>query len=87
MCDNSFENYLRSPFHKYSKMLIHFFIIGESISTDSIRNCMKMLEKLEILEILSSTGVRQVSLTDRHDNRNSVKEIIGRLQKTVPIIS
>lgn len=60
---------------------------GESISTDSIRNCLKMLEKLQIIEISISAGVRLISLSDSNANVSSVEEVICRLQKTIPIIS
>lgn len=60
-------------------------ISGESISTDTIRNCMKMLEKLSAIEITSTTGVRLVSLGRDYDSSNGVQNIIERIQSIVPI--
>lgn len=62
-------------------------ISGESISTDSIRNCLKMLEKLKIIDIKNNGGVRQVSLTDDNDDEQSVEAVVERILRTVPIIS
>lgn len=57
---------------------------GESVSTDSIRNCIKLLEKMNVLEISNSAGVRIVSLGMHYDHEYGVRNITERLQKIVP---
>ena len=57
---------------------------GESISTDTIRNCIKVFEKWSVIDISSSTGVRLVSLTNLYDTSNGIQNIIQRIRKIVP---
>lgn len=57
---------------------------GESVSTDCIRNCIKLLEKMNVLEISNSAGVRIVSLGMHYDHEYGVRNITERLQKIVP---
>lgn len=65
-------------------LLFFFLITGESISVDSIRNCVKLLEKWSVLEISSSTGMRILSLGGLYDSLNGVESVIERIQKCVP---
>lgn len=60
-------------------------LIGESISTDIIRTCMKMLEKQNYIEIINTDGVRMVSLTKRYDCEERVREIINRIESVVTL--
>lgn len=55
-----------------------FPLAAESISTDTIRNCIKMFEKLSVIEITSTTGVRLVSLGGAYDSK-----IIQRIKNIV----
>lgn len=58
---------------------------GESISTDSVRNCLKVLEKRANIEISNNNGVRIVALTPPHDSTESVQAIIESIEKFVPV--
>ncbi|XP_037027225.1 glycerol-3-phosphate acyltransferase 1, mitochondrial isoform X2 [Bradysia coprophila] len=57
---------------------------GESVSTDSIRNCIKVFEKWSVIEISSCTGVRMISLGPMFDNNSGIDNTIQRIQKVVP---
>lgn len=58
---------------------------GESISTDTVRNCLKVLEKRSVLEIVNNKGVRIVSLAQAFDSPPEVQTIIHSMEKFVPI--
>ncbi|CAD6994052.1 unnamed protein product [Ceratitis capitata] len=58
---------------------------AESVSTDSVRNCLKLLEKWSVLEICNDHGVRLLTLGTLYEtSKESVKTIIGRIAKIVP---
>lgn len=58
---------------------------GESISTDTVRNCLKLLEKRSNIEITNNAGVRIVSLTASNDSTEQVQAIIESMEQFVPI--
>ncbi|XP_055542737.1 glycerol-3-phosphate acyltransferase 1, mitochondrial isoform X2 [Wyeomyia smithii] len=58
---------------------------GESISTDSVRNCLKVLEKRSYIEISNNKGSRIVSLAPQYDSTLEVQSIIRSVEKFVPI--
>lgn len=58
---------------------------GESISTDSVRNCLKVLEKRSNIEISNNSGVRIVSLAPIYDSTLEVQSIIQSMEKFVPV--
>ncbi|XP_055616863.1 glycerol-3-phosphate acyltransferase 1, mitochondrial isoform X2 [Toxorhynchites rutilus septentrionalis] len=58
---------------------------GESISIDSVRNCLKVLEKRSNIEITNNSGVRIVSLAAEFDSTAEVLSIIQSVEKFVPI--
>lgn len=58
---------------------------GESISTDTVRNCLKYLEKCSHIEITNNAGVRIVSLAASYDSTEQVQTIIDSVQRFVPI--
>lgn len=58
---------------------------GESISTDTVRNCLKVLEKRSNIEVVNNNGVRIVSLTAACDSTDEVQGIIQALEKFVPV--
>lgn len=66
--------------------LLIFFLsfIGESVSTDSIRNCIKVFEKWSVIEISSCTGVRLISLGAMFDGHLGIENTIQKIQKVVP---
>lgn len=60
---------------------------GESISTDSVRNCLKLLEKWSALEIFNQQGLRLISLGLLYDSTpDGVQPLINRIGATVPKI-
>lgn len=58
----------------------------ESISTDTIRNCMKMLEKSGYIEVSNVNGTRIVSLHRNYDTIKDVQEITQRIESIVTTI-
>lgn len=58
---------------------------GESISTDTVRNCLKYLEKRSNIEITNNAGVRIVSLAASFDSTEQVQTIIDSMERFVPI--
>ncbi|XP_011198610.2 glycerol-3-phosphate acyltransferase 1, mitochondrial isoform X1 [Bactrocera dorsalis] len=58
---------------------------AESVSTDSVRNCLKLLEKWSVLEISNDHGLRLLTLGTLYEtSKESIKTIIGRIAKIVP---
>lgn len=70
---------------KWLNMFFCFPIAAESISTDTIRNCMKVLEKLGAIEITNTTGVRCVSLQEKYDAYDSLQCIVQRFESIVTV--
>lgn len=58
---------------------------GESISTDTVRNCLKWLEKRSNIEITNNSGVRIVSLAASNDSTEQVQAIVDAVERFVPI--
>lgn len=56
---------------------------GESISTDSIRNCIKLLEKWQVMETETSNGVRVVSLCLLYNSPTGVQSINDKIGRFV----
>lgn len=70
---------------KYSANVLSLFPIptGESISTDTIRNCMKVLEKQSYIEVTNIDGVRHVALGSNYESADRVDEIIARIESVM----
>lgn len=56
---------------------------GESISTDSIRNCIKLLEKWQVMETEVNDGIRLVSLCLLYNSPIGVQSIIDKIGRFV----
>lgn len=56
---------------------------GEAISTDTIKNCLKLLEKWAVVEVDGQSGVRIVSLTSLYNTQTGVDNVIDKIQKFV----
>lgn len=56
---------------------------GESISTDSIKNCLKLMEKWAVLEVHTSGGIRQLSLCQDYDSVEGIGETVDRIERFV----
>lgn len=56
---------------------------GESISTDSIRNCLKLLEKWGVIEVTSTCGVRDISLSSNYNTSTAIATILDTIEKFV----
>uniref|UniRef100_A0AAG5CV71 Phospholipid/glycerol acyltransferase domain-containing protein n=1 Tax=Anopheles atroparvus TaxID=41427 RepID=A0AAG5CV71_ANOAO len=58
---------------------------GESISTDTVRNCLKVFQKRSYIEITNNNGVRLVSLMPPFDSASEVSSIVQQVQLFVPV--
>ncbi|KAG5671432.1 hypothetical protein PVAND_001628 [Polypedilum vanderplanki] len=56
---------------------------GEAISTDSIRNCLKLLEKWSVIEIDNQSGVRIILLNSLYNSKTAVESVIEKIHKFV----
>lgn len=56
---------------------------GESISTDSIKNCLKVLEKWAVLDVDAHSGVRVTSLNPIYNSLAGVQNIVDKIEKFV----
>ncbi|XP_055323329.1 glycerol-3-phosphate acyltransferase 1, mitochondrial isoform X2 [Sitodiplosis mosellana] len=56
---------------------------GESISTDTMRNCMKMLEKSHYIKVSIAGGARIVTLNKKYDTIDGVQEITQGIESIV----
>lgn len=56
---------------------------GESIATDTMRNCMKMLEKSHYIEVSNVGGARIVTLNKKYDTIDGVQEITQEIESIV----
>uniref|UniRef100_A0A182QUZ3 Phospholipid/glycerol acyltransferase domain-containing protein n=1 Tax=Anopheles farauti TaxID=69004 RepID=A0A182QUZ3_9DIPT len=52
---------------------------GESISTDTVRNCLKVFQKRSYIEITNNNGVRLVSLQPPFDTMSEVQNIVQQV--------
>ncbi|XP_030371428.1 glycerol-3-phosphate acyltransferase 1, mitochondrial isoform X2 [Scaptodrosophila lebanonensis] len=58
---------------------------AESISTDSVRNCLKLLEKWSVIEVCNQRGMRLISLNTLYEmSRESLNTIIKKIEAVVP---
>lgn len=56
---------------------------GESISTDSIKNCVKLMEKWTVVEAETLRGVRKISLSSACNSILEVQNVIDKVGKFV----
>lgn len=56
---------------------------GESISTDTIRNCIKLLEKWQVISISMTAGARLINLRPKSSTPLGVKATIDRIKKFI----
>ncbi|XP_035901976.1 glycerol-3-phosphate acyltransferase 1, mitochondrial isoform X1 [Anopheles stephensi] len=58
---------------------------GESISTDTVRNCLKVFQKRSYIEITNNNGVRLVSLQAPYDTMAELQNIVQEVHIFVPV--
>ncbi|XP_034113510.1 glycerol-3-phosphate acyltransferase 1, mitochondrial isoform X1 [Drosophila albomicans] len=58
---------------------------AESISTDSVRNCLKLLEKWSVIEVCNQRGMRLISLNTLYEmSRDSLNTIVKKIEAVMP---
>ncbi|XP_013103454.2 glycerol-3-phosphate acyltransferase 1, mitochondrial isoform X2 [Stomoxys calcitrans] len=82
---------LESEFMKFVMKELHAKVANkqcpypESISTDSVRNCLKVLEKWFVVEISNQSGLRLLALGTLYEtSRDSLKNILQRMYNILP---
>ncbi|XP_049538115.1 glycerol-3-phosphate acyltransferase 1, mitochondrial isoform X2 [Anopheles darlingi] len=58
---------------------------GESISTDTVRNCLKVFEKRSYIETTNKNGVRLVTLLPPYDSAPEIQSILEQVETFVPV--
>ncbi|XP_070498009.1 glycerol-3-phosphate acyltransferase 1, mitochondrial-like [Chironomus tepperi] len=56
---------------------------GEAISTDSIRNCLKLLQKWSVVEVDVQSGKRIILLTSLYNSISSIEEVVEKIERNV----
>lgn len=56
---------------------------GESVSMDSIKNCLKLLEKWEVLEVSSTHGLRLLALEPAYESLSGIEGLIEKFESYV----
>lgn len=69
--------------HMMEKFNDGLITYGEAISTDTIKNCLKLLERWAVVEVDSQSGVRIVSLTSLYNTHSGVENVIDKIQRFV----
>ncbi|XP_023176591.2 glycerol-3-phosphate acyltransferase 1, mitochondrial isoform X2 [Drosophila hydei] len=60
-------------------------VYAESISTDSVRNCLKLFEKWSVIEVCNQRGMRLISLNTLYEmSRESLNSIVKKIEAVVP---
>ncbi|EDW14535.1 glycerol-3-phosphate acyltransferase 1, mitochondrial isoform X1 [Drosophila mojavensis] len=60
-------------------------VYAESISTDSVRNCLKLFEKWSVIEVCNQRGLRLISLNTLYEmSRESLNSIVKKIEAVVP---
>lgn len=54
---------------------------GEAISVDTIKNCIKLLEKWTVVVVDSRTGARMIELGENFDSLYNVRDVVDRIEK------
>ncbi|KAG8238522.1 hypothetical protein J437_LFUL016602 [Ladona fulva] len=54
---------------------------GESISVDTVRGAFRLFEKWGVLDHYSQGGVRLLYLTDRYNDKTSMKKVYYKLER------
>ncbi|XP_035780299.1 glycerol-3-phosphate acyltransferase 1, mitochondrial-like isoform X2 [Anopheles albimanus] len=58
---------------------------GESISTDTVRNCLKVFEKRSYIETTNKNGIRLVTLLPPFDSASEIQSIVEQVGTFVPV--
>lgn len=68
------------------EIILSLLFSAESVSTDSVRNCLKVLEKWFVIEISNQSGLRLLALGTLYEtSRDSLKNIVQRMSNIVPL--
>lgn len=57
---------------------------GESISTESVKNCLKLFEKMSIIKIISKSNLRLLTLADCYNSMDNIQNVIDQIHAIVP---
>lgn len=61
--------------------ILFLYIVGESVSSDAVKNAFKSYQKWDILECHTENKIRLYYLREGHDNSESVQALCERVNK------
>lgn len=56
---------------------------GEAASTDSIKNCLKLLQKWNVIEVEVQSGKRTILLTSMYSSLSSIETVVEKIERIV----
>lgn len=56
---------------------------GESLSTDSIKNCLKLVEKWGVVEVDSQSGTRKLSMNSTYNSLEGIEGIVEKVERFI----
>lgn len=66
--------------HKLNKNELSY---GESLSTDTVKNCLKVLEKMGIIEVHTYNGKRMLTLNPSYNSMNGIQNAVEEVERFV----
>lgn len=69
--------------HTHDQVVKGEITFGESISTDSIKNCLKLLEKWMVITSTGASYTKKISLSPNFDSHDELEEIIENIERFV----
>lgn len=61
--------------------LSYYKFTGEAVSTDAIRNCLKLMRQWGVIEMYTENKERRVRLIPPYDNEQSLNEVCDNVYK------
>lgn len=65
------------------KLIKNEITYGESLSTDSIKNCLKLVEKWGVIEVDSQNGARQLSMNSTYNSLEGIQSAVEKVERFV----
>lgn len=69
--------------HIHKKVVDGDITFAESLSTDSIKNCLKLVEKWTVVDVNTDMGIRKISLSTFYQSLEDVKGVAEKVERFV----
>ncbi|KAL1138084.1 hypothetical protein AAG570_009779 [Ranatra chinensis] len=76
--ERDFVNYVLTQIKRFFEKGV--ISCGESVSTDSVRNCLKLFEKWSVLEVLNQSNIKICYLNSNYDSELNLEPVVDRIQ-------